>query len=151
MNAPDATQLPAGDIPASIGQRAAAHVLDACVGGVPLSILMVVVSGGRPSTDAYFLWTAVFAAFAGIYHTVCIRLWGRTIGKTVMNTLVVRAEDGGKVDGWSASIRALVPLVAAAVPVIGIALVALVYGMALRDPRRQGLHDRAAGTLVVRR
>jgi uncharacterized RDD family membrane protein YckC len=43
-----------------------------------------------------------------------------------------------------------VPLSLGAVPRIGIYLSSLCYAMALWNPLRQGLHDKAAGTLVVR-
>jgi uncharacterized RDD family membrane protein YckC len=36
-----------------------------------------------------------------------------------------------------------------AVPVVGIFLMATMYMTAIFNPRRQGLHDRAAGTIVV--
>jgi uncharacterized RDD family membrane protein YckC len=46
--------------------------------------------------------------------------------------------------------RALVPLSLGAIPRIGVVLSMLVYSLALWNPLRQGLHDKAAGTLVVR-
>ena len=46
--------------------------------------------------------------------------------------------------------RALVPLSLGAIPRVGVFLGVLVYSIALWNPLRQGLHDKAAGTLVVR-
>jgi uncharacterized RDD family membrane protein YckC len=45
--------------------------------------------------------------------------------------------------------RALVPLSLGAIPRIGVFLSVMCYAMALWNPLRQGLHDKAAGTLVV--
>jgi uncharacterized RDD family membrane protein YckC len=46
--------------------------------------------------------------------------------------------------------RALVPLSLGAIPRVGVFLGVLVYSIAMWNPLRQGLHDKAAGTLVVR-
>jgi hypothetical protein len=43
-----------------------------------------------------------------------------------------------------------VPVLAGAIPEIGVLLGARVYGVAFADPLRRGIHDRAAGSLVVR-
>ncbi len=42
------------------------------------------------------------------------------------------------------------PLSLGAIPEIGVFLAVFVYSMALWNPLRQGLHDKAAGTVVVR-
>jgi uncharacterized RDD family membrane protein YckC len=46
-------------------------------------------------------------------------------------------------------IRALLPTVAGAVPVAGLFLWSGIYLVDLFTPRRQGIHDYAAGTIVV--
>ena len=46
--------------------------------------------------------------------------------------------------------RSLVPLALEAIPRVGVFLWLMVYSMAMWSPLRQGLHDKAAGTLVVR-
>jgi uncharacterized RDD family membrane protein YckC len=89
-------------------------------------------------------------AVALVYEVVMIALLGRTVGKMAMGTRVVRLVDGER-PGWSdATMRALVPLSLGAIPRVGIVLAVLVYSMAMWNPLRQGLHDKAAGTLVVR-
>src|SRR5205823_4560867 len=46
---------------------------------------------------------------------------------------------------WAALLDAVVPLAMNVVPGLGL----LAYGLILFDPLRQGLHDKAAGTVVV--
>jgi uncharacterized RDD family membrane protein YckC len=89
-------------------------------------------------------------SLAFVYQTLMIGLLGRTVGKMAMGTRVVRLVDGGR-PGWSdALMRALLPLALGAIPRIGVFLGVMVYSIALWNPLRQGLHDKAAGTLVVR-
>jgi hypothetical protein len=62
----------------------------------------------------------------------------------------VRSVAGGRLEWWQASIRALVPGVAWSAPgAVGSFLAVGVYLSASFDERRRGLHDRAAGSLVV--
>src|SRR4029077_411526 len=89
-------------------------------------------------------------AVALVYETVMIAVLGRTVGKIVLGTRVVRLVDGTRPDWYESGIRALVPLSLGAIPRIGVFLAVFVYSMALWNPLRQGLHDKAAGTLVVR-
>ncbi len=87
---------------------------------------------------------------AFVYETVMIAMLGRTVGKMALGTRVVRLVDGRR-PGWSeAAMRALVPLAFGAIPKIGVFLGVMVYSLAMWNPLRQGLHDKAAGTLVVR-
>jgi uncharacterized RDD family membrane protein YckC len=87
---------------------------------------------------------------AFVYYVTMIALLGRTVGKLALGTRVVRLVDGGR-PGWpEAVMRALVPLSLGAIPRVGVYLGVLVYSIALWNPLRQGLHDKAAGTLVVR-
>jgi uncharacterized RDD family membrane protein YckC len=89
-------------------------------------------------------------SLAFVYETLMIALLGRTVGKIAMGTRVVRLVDGGRPGWWEAVMRALVPLSLGAIPRVGVFLGVLVYSIALWNPLRQGLHDKAAGTLVVR-
>jgi uncharacterized RDD family membrane protein YckC len=90
----------------------------------------------------------VFSAFT--YEFVMVAVWGRTVGKFALGTRVVRVDTGGPLLWWSAAIRALVPLAAGVIPGIGQFLSLVIYAGAFWDRRRrQGWHDRAAGTIVV--
>jgi uncharacterized RDD family membrane protein YckC len=91
------------------------------------------------------------------YQVVCVAVWGRTLGKAAAGTRVVREEDRGPV-GWRAAIvRWAVPavptmaLAAVSDPggVVGLLWAIVVYSGILRDGQPRGLHDQAAGTIVV--
>jgi uncharacterized RDD family membrane protein YckC len=145
--------VPAGLTLAPIIRRAGGLLLDQFI--VALPVVLVVLSAGFTTSDtvttrSLLLFDIALTSVALVYQTVMIATLGRTVGKIAFGTRVVRT-DGGPV-GWSASsMRALVPLSLGAIPRIGVFLSVLVYSLALWNPLRQGLHDKAAGTLVVRR
>lgn len=138
---------------ASIGQRALAQVLDSFIIGIPLFVLTS--SAGADLTDAddgNLLWlTLLWLGVSLLYNTAFIATTGATLGKRIMKLRVVNRTDGSPVSWTYAAVRALVPTVAGVVPVIGFALNIAVYVRAIFHPYRQGLHDAAAGTIVVRR
>jgi uncharacterized RDD family membrane protein YckC len=146
-------QLPAGVQLARLSQRAMGAVLDYVLITIlvaPLSILVYVNGAEREITaDEVIVVSAVFVLLATAYSTVGVALWGRTVGKLVARCKVVRVDTGGPTGWWYAAIRALVVSLAWAVPYLALAAALAVYGYALLDPRQQGLHDKAAGTLVV--
>ena len=145
--------VPAGLTLAPIGRRFAGLLLDQII--VALPVASVVVALGFRLSDtvtsrSLLLFNIALTSTAFIYETLMIALLGRTVGKLALGTRVVRLVDGGR-PGWSESaMRALVPLSLGAIPRIGMFLSVGVYSLALWNPLRQGLHDRAAGTLVVR-
>lgn len=138
-----------------IGPRAIARIIDM----VPmfavftLAALQWVEIGSDNSVDVSKvpLWLFPAVQFFDIaYQTIAVAVWGRTIGKWIMG---LRVEDpyGAKPGWWRAAVRVLIPDVAAMIPLIGGTLMsAAVYLTAIWSPLRQGLHDRAAGTIVVR-
>jgi uncharacterized RDD family membrane protein YckC len=80
-----------------------------------------------------------------MYETFFIGLRGQTPGKMVMRISVVRMENGQR-PGWGPALtRSVLPVVANLVPFGSV----VVFGWLLWDPRRQGLHDKVAQTLVV--
>lgn len=93
---------------------------------------------------------SVVAIVMGLAHEIVgVAVWGRTLGKWAFD-LAVRRTDGQDPVGWyAASIRAGVPFVSGLAPMVGQFAPAVVYGWLLRDQDRQGLHDKAAGTVVV--
>lgn len=138
----------------SIGRRALAQVLDGLILGVPLFFLTLPFGTSITNedlSDAQLLWlTVVWVGAALIYNTVAIAVWGTTIGKRIVGLRVVNRADGGPVSWTYASVRALVPTVVQLIPVIGPGLSIVVYLRAVFHPLRQGLHDAAAGTVVVK-
>ena len=127
-------------------------ILDQAIVAFPV-LLVAVLLGYTPSdsvtSKALLVFNIAVTALAFIYETTMIALLGRTVGKIAVGTRVVRLTDGSS-PGWSeAMMRALVPLSLGAIPAVGPFLGVFVYSIALWNPLRQGLHDKAAGTLVV--
>ena len=97
-------------------------------------------------------------AMLAIYETVGIAVWGKTVGKVAGKEKVVRFDDGEPLRPHQAAIRALVPLTPwiVAIPLVGAAnlgvqiLYPLIYLSAAIHPMRRGLHDLAAGSVVLR-
>jgi uncharacterized RDD family membrane protein YckC len=149
----DKDAVPAGLVLATIRRRAIGAILDQLIVLLPVAI-GAVVWGFRPGDhvgdSALFVLNVSSALTALVYETLLVGFFGRTIGKIATGTRVVRRLDGGRVTWFAAGQRAIVPVAASAVPSVGIVLGGLVYAMALLGPLRQGLHDRAAGTLVIR-
>lgn len=148
-----ARAVPAGLVLAPIGRRMAALLLDRLLVAMPVLVVLMA-SGFRPgdslSSRSLLLLNLSVTVAALIYETVMVAMLGRTVGKIALGTRVVRLVDGGR-PGWSeAAMRALVPLALGAIPTVGLLLTVMVYSLALWSPLRQGLHDKAAGTLVVR-
>lgn len=138
---------------ASIGQRAIAQLLDGLIIGIPLFILTYSFGGDITDTeDSNLLWlTLLWLGVSLFYNTALVATTGATLGKRIMKLRVVNRTDGSPVNWTYAAVRALVPTLAGVVPVIGFALNIAVYVRAFFHPFRQGLHDAAAGTIVVRR
>jgi uncharacterized RDD family membrane protein YckC len=159
---------PAADRPqiAGMGDRLVARIIDTvlvCVGAVVLLIPGAIALGvsvdettGEPTPGGIVAFLAVLAVvvlLAVMYEIAFIAVRGRTIGKQVMK-LTVRLEADGRLPGWGPSlVRWLIPAVAGAVTfLIGGIGQLLVYVSPFFDNtgRRQGWHDKAARTLVVK-
>ena len=144
--------IPAGLTLAPIIRRAGGLVLDQIIVALPVAVV-VVASGFKPSDHltnrSLLLFSIAITCVGLVYETVMIALFGRTVGKMALGTRVVRSVDGGRPDWYESGMRALVPLSLSAIPRVGVLLWAFVYSMAFWNPLRQGLHDKAAGTLVV--
>ena len=138
---------------ASIGQRALAQLIDSVIIGIPLFLVSTAISGDLTDADSgqLLLVTVLWLGVSLFYNTAMIAIYGATIGKRVMKLMVVNRVDGSAVSWTYAAVRALIPTVAGLVPVIGLAANLVVYLRAVFHPIRQGLHDAAAGTIVVRR
>lgn len=111
------------------------------------AVLHRLLQAGAANTLAILL--AGFTAWVA-YRVVCTGRWGRTFGKWLFGIQVVRIEDPCAPPGLRrAAIRWLLPPLAGAIPLPGSGF--LLYLMAVRNHTRQGGHDRAARTIVVRR
>jgi uncharacterized RDD family membrane protein YckC len=83
----------------------------------------------------------------GLYYVILTGWRGETLGKMTVGTRVVEAKTGVIPTWLSSTIRWAVVGVAGILPVPFLSV--LVYGVVALDPRRRGLHDFGAGTVVV--
>lgn len=139
---------------ASVGQRVVGAIADVALAGTVLLTPGMLLSGAVSADDLgpglTRLLTVVGFAFLALYEIVPTALWGRTPGKVVVGTRVVRISDGGP-PGWGPSVlRWVLPALAFQVHVLGAALAVLLRAVLVVDPLRRGVHDRLAGTIVVR-
>jgi uncharacterized RDD family membrane protein YckC len=145
--------VPAGLVLAGFGRRIGGFAIDQVLVFIPVAIGVAALgyrSGDDVSNDAILVLNAAVALSRLIYETLLIGFFGRTVGKIATGTRVVRQVDGGRVGWFAAGQRAVVPVVFSGVPKFGVFYSAFVYMFAMLGPLRQGLHDRIAGTLVVR-
>jgi uncharacterized RDD family membrane protein YckC len=143
-----------GGLLAGIGQRIGARLLDGLIIGLPLTVLVFAasdISEDRRTVSTPLWVQLVAAAVSALYEIVLIRTRGQTVGKRVLGIKVVRITDGALPD-WTASVvRYVLPVVPVLIPVPGLFLLSIViYLAAVVHPLRQGWHDRAAGTIVVK-
>lgn len=156
---------------ASIGRRIVARLIDSAMFAIPAGayaatqfprILRIVERNPTPEQASAELgpemmrFFLVIAVAQALYEVLLTAAWGQTLGKRIMRIRVVRIP-GGTIPGWNTSlVRWAVhglPGFFRSVPVIGgLAGVFSILAMfwAIWDPRRQGLHDKAASTLVIR-
>jgi uncharacterized RDD family membrane protein YckC len=97
-----------------------------------------------------------FVALYGLYTVVFTATTGAPLGKLVMGTRVVDVDTGMPPSVHRSALRWLTPASASVLPGRVGATIALfwpiiVFGPILWDEKRQGLHDRVAHTLVIRR
>jgi uncharacterized RDD family membrane protein YckC len=147
-----APALPAGVVLAPFWRRAVGLGIDQFVALAPVFVVFLAL-GYEPKEmiegTAGVWFNLGFVATGLLYETVGVWRFGRTVGKWVTRTRVVHVTDAGAVALSAAFIRSLVPAAFGVIPGIGLFLGMAVYLWAFVDPRRQGIHDKAAGTLVI--
>jgi uncharacterized RDD family membrane protein YckC len=145
--------VPAGLTLAPIARRIGALILDQLIVAFP-AVIVIVILGFTPSDSvtsrSVLIFNIALTSMAFVYQTIMVAMLGRTVGKIALGTRVVRLVDGARPTWSEAAMRALVPLAFGAIPKVGVFLGVMVYSLAMWTPLRQGLHDKAAGTLVVR-
>ena len=139
---------------ASLGQRAVGFVADVAIAGT------VLLTPGMLAADAVTaedlgpgltrLVALVAFVFLALYEVVPTALWGRTPGKAIVNIRVVGIGDE-RPPGWKrAVLRWVLPALAFQVAVVGWVLALALRAVLVLDPLHRGVHDRLAGTIVVR-
>lgn len=143
---PDTPDTKQSAAPANLGWRLLAMVYDAVIALALLFVIsalsLAVLPGHKPVTPGSAASYGVFAAIWGVLGAYAMLSWrfgGQTIGMKPWRLKVVTAH--GLRPGW----RALGIRYAVASLTLGAALLWSVF-----DPERRGLHDIAAGTLLVR-
>ncbi|WP_033213382.1 RDD family protein [Kitasatospora phosalacinea] len=161
---------------ATMGQRFLARLLDGVVMSVVLGIAMAAGMAGMvglankadkcdPYSSDYqscvndagtsviataFTMLAVIAVFLLIYEWLLVGLAGATIGKMALGLRVVRENDGQHPGLGAGFIRYILPVVGAFLCYIGTLLVYL-SPFFDNSGKLQGWHDRAAGTVVIKK
>ncbi len=148
-----APAIPGDAVLAPFSARIGGLLVDQAVAGLP--VFLVFLALGYSADDMLkgtpgFWFNIAFISVGLLHETVGVARFGRTVGKWICRTRVIHAADGGSVTVSSAFIRSLVPAAFGVVPGVGMFLEMTVYFWAFVDPRRQAVHDKAAGTLVVR-
>lgn len=141
---------------ASTGVRVGAFVLDVVIVTVAVFLaavpFMVLLAFTTPMDEAEMEMAGNgIGALVGLvvwflYFVVPTALTGRTLGKKMLGTQVVRVDDGG-VPGWgkAAGRQAILALLNFGCYIPQIVNLVLLS----KEPQRRGWHDRAAGTRVV--
>jgi uncharacterized RDD family membrane protein YckC len=136
--------------------RVLAALIDGVILGVINNIVTIPIGPGfeverdfdNTVTDIYFNGGAFFLALALTstisiaYYVIGYSRWGQTVGKLALGIKVVDA-NGRLLSPGKAFVRWLGNIVSALIFCIG-------YLMVAWDPRKQGLHDKMAGSFVIK-
>ena len=148
--------------PAGFGVRLTARLIDyflafvaAAAFFVVMIIVTVVLTGADETTEAESeLWAFLFFFGWGLllffYDWLYLIAWGRTLGKMMLGIKVVNAADGGKLSQGQAIGRAALFCLPQSLPCVGQIFSGAESMAMLGDERQRALHDRTAGTLVIR-
>lgn len=135
---------------ATVGRRVAARLLDGVV-LLPVWTVLLLAFGVGSSDGVLDIPRGAFNLFwlvAVAYEIGMVALRGQTVGKRWLGIKVVDATTGA-VPNLDQAARRAAPTLIQIIPFIGAFAVAL-YLPLLWRPRRQGLHDRLAATVVVK-
>ena len=97
-----------------------------------------------------FFWTLVVSVLVAVYHVLMIGRWNATVGKFALG-IRVRKTDGTEAGWREAALRPLLQLGISLLNLVpGVGLLSILdYLWMLWDDRKQTLHDKIAGTIVV--
>lgn len=155
MSERDAGHLPVEHpvhVPASIVQRVAGALVDGLLTSmvvvVPMLVGLIDVEDLEGPLPPVFVPALIL--FGAVYTIVPTALWGQTLGKIAVGSRVV-VESDGSLPGWRRSfLRWALPGLLARLSYVGLVLTLAIIVSIVIDPLRRGLHDRVAGTIVVR-
>jgi uncharacterized RDD family membrane protein YckC len=133
---------------AGFARRSAAALFDFILFNIVANLIVDTLLSGRGTADVPLSETAVTLVFmviilcAWIYHVVCWHWFLGTPGKLLLNCQVVDAQTGHRLTLAKASLR---------FASYAVSLLTLSVGFLwiIWDKRKQGLHDKIAGSAVV--
>ena len=132
---------------AAFGWRLLAYVIDSLIIGIPFGIVGAVIKAGSSTSGTYGLGGLEALVFVG-YLTYMWSSRGQSVGMMALNLKVVDADSGGPITLAKALIRAVVLYAELLFCICIVGLVGALW--MLWDPRRQAIHDKAAGTVVLK-
>ena len=134
------------------GRRFLGFVIDSLVIGVLSLLLLPLFDVNLEDLEEIELpagWQVGYLVILGLYQIGFIIWRGQTPGKIVLRMKVVDESTDAIPGLGTATVRWLIPAAAATVPLVGVVALGVIYGALLFNPRRQGIHDRAARTVVI--
>ena len=142
---------PSGAVYATWGSRALAEILDGLI-LIPVTIILVVIGFHGPAR-------AIIGGLAGLAYNGMLDGGpdGQTVGKRALRIRTVSADTGDPIAIERGFQRALLPLAFGVVGLLGPGTFFLGFLGSLLDdlwplwdPQRQALHDKVAGSIVVK-
>ena len=158
QGAPLGTELRTAGFGIRLAARAIDYVLAVIAGAaffVAMVIIQTILTGNDTGTDAEgALWGSLFLFGWGVllffYDWVYLVTWGRTLGKMIVGIKVVSAADGGHLTQGQAAGRSAFFCLPQSLPCVGHLFAGAESMAMLSDNKERALHDRVAGTLVIR-
>lgn len=145
---------------AGLGARLGARLLDGLVtslvivialfAGLASTLGMHGSTGSANDVNLIFTFMGVFSLVALLYEWLMIAFLGQTLGKMAVGLRVVRERDGQHPGLGLGFVRFILPVVGFFLCYIGAILIYLSPAFD-SSGRTQGWHDKAAGTLVIKR
>lgn len=143
--------------------RISARLIDSLILAIPLLAITLpyldLLDADNPMKDVPS-WVQIATVVAPVvYEFVFLALVGATPGKMMVGLRVVSYVGGGRLAIHQAGMRIILPNLGSLLSMSGLAtgivdvlafLQPLVYFSSVLDPVQRGLHDKAAGTIVLR-
>jgi uncharacterized RDD family membrane protein YckC len=133
--------------------RAVARIADTVIVLAPFLFIVVVVLAitGHLEDQDFPLWVRPLWAVMTVSYEVPLLAWrGQTVGKLALGIKVARLDNGRPPLWHQAAMRIGIPTVLITIPhPLGIVAASAVYFSSSWDTMRRGVHDKAAGTVVV--
>jgi uncharacterized RDD family membrane protein YckC len=133
--------------------RAVARIADTLIVSTPFVFTVVVVLAitGQLESQEFPLWVRPLWAVMAVAYEVPLLAWrGQTVGKLAVGIKVARL-DNGRPPLWNqAAMRIGLPAVLMSIPhPLGVVAASALYFSFSWDAMGRGVHDKAAGTVVV--